>query len=137
HIHLHTQTYSSMIAFEVYLNGEKLYTAGLSKARVLTQTLSYKTPEAEEAAKFNFNVSGIAEGDDILKLEQPYWPAPEVKIGDHLEIRIVDVAEEEVTPHQIRKLDMADANPFAQKMLKTMREFMSKQQQDKEDPPKE
>ncbi|MBD2307400.1 hypothetical protein H6G17_18140 [Chroococcidiopsis sp. FACHB-1243] len=87
-----------MIAFEVYLNGEKLCTAGLRDLSVLTAILNWRqrqadasaaNPEELEAEDFRLYVGGmlnIAEGSrEFLR-----WLDLNLEVGNEITIKIVD-----------------------------------------------
>jgi hypothetical protein len=81
-----------MTAFEVYLNGEKLCTAGLGDAGVLSAILSwrgaqpYKDGTKPDAPSIEFSVGGLTSpaGENVR------WAEPSVRAGDEILIRIVD-----------------------------------------------
>ncbi|WP_317110361.1 hypothetical protein [Chroococcidiopsis sp. SAG 2025] len=87
-----------MIAFEVYLNGEKLCTAGLRDLSVLTAILNWRqrqadasaaNPEDLDAEDLRLYVGGmlnIAEGSrEFLR-----WLDLNLEVGDEITIKIVD-----------------------------------------------
>jgi hypothetical protein len=91
-----------MTAFEVYLNGEKLCTAGLGEAGVISAILSwrgtqaYKDGTAPEAASTEFSVRGLTSPAG----EHVRWAEPKVQAGDEIRIRVVD-AELADTPRKL------------------------------------
>jgi len=82
-----------MTAFEVYLNGEKLCTAGLGDEGVLSTLLSwrgnqpYKDGTAPASASLEFSVGGLISATG----EQVRWAEPKIQLGDEIRIRLVNV----------------------------------------------
>jgi hypothetical protein len=84
-----------MIAFEVYLNGEKLCTAGLGDLGVLSAILSwrgtqpYQDGTAPKLASLEFTISGLTSpaGDHVR------WAEPQVHLDDEIRIRVVETSQ--------------------------------------------
>jgi hypothetical protein len=81
-----------MIAFEVYLNGEKLCTAGLGDLGVVSAILGwrgtqpYKDGTAPEGPALDFSVRDLTSP----AAEHVEWAHPEVHLNDEIRIRLVE-----------------------------------------------
>jgi hypothetical protein len=83
-----------MIALEIFFNGEKQFTAAGDYETLATALTRIRTAPDEYA--LIFNTSGIE--PDPLTIA--HWPDCEVKIGDRIEIRVVEAASSD-PPAQI------------------------------------
>ena len=81
----------SMIAFEIYVNGKKRFTAGGDYPQLTTtlMLIHTKLPKPNDASIL-FSTNGI-KADERVKVGS--WPADELSVGDRVEIRIVEVSE--------------------------------------------
>jgi len=90
------------IAFEIYLNGEKICTAGVGRFGVLTAILGWvkRSPfvEEEEGSETDINdreeetyinVSGLI-GNDRIGYESVKWLRQNLDIGDLVTVKVVD-----------------------------------------------
>ena len=77
-----------MIAFEIYKNGERQFTAGAADYRTLISTLTVIHPSHPDTIDHVvvFGTSGIV----AEPLKAAYWPECDVAVGDRIEIRIVE-----------------------------------------------
>lgn len=85
-----------MIAFTISINGRKLFTAGGANYVALTQSLTLlRVPlPVPDDQSLLFNLSGhefTVAGDEASSQGLDFWEAPEVNVGDKIEIHIVDV----------------------------------------------
>jgi hypothetical protein len=89
-----------MLCFEVWRNGEKITTAGLSKSGVLSAILTWvgDQPEASSIAAssigpipgISFQVGGIDGAPDPSGDKHvDWWETNELKIGDEIRIQLV------------------------------------------------
>jgi hypothetical protein len=93
-----------VLCFEVRLNGERLTAAGVESG-VLSAVLSgVITPTAPP--ELSLEVAGLT-GDTHM-----YWAEPKVRVGDHIDIRIVDadtvdapVRERRESPEQMEQAE--------------------------------
>jgi hypothetical protein len=112
-----------MIAFEIHLNGTKKCTAGIGKPGVLSTTLTWVLREPEgrrrKSEKMELGVGGlVSRTDDFLE-----WLQRDIRLGDEIAIRIVEVANSDApktkqrqvmaTPAQIRRNKQALIRKFA------------------------
>jgi len=82
-----------MIAFEVYLNGEKLCTAGIGELGVLTAMLNWthvRKIGTKEIPPEDLEVS--VTGMDSSTGEFPKWLRRAVALGDEIRIKIIRTA---------------------------------------------
>ena len=79
-----------MLAFEVYINGQKRFTAGGEDYQSLHALLGLiRLPLAEpDPMSITFTASAITPEPVRAAL----WPTVELTVGDRVEIRVVDVA---------------------------------------------
>jgi hypothetical protein len=73
-----------MITFEIFVNGEKRFTAGGDWQTLVTSLTRVRTAPGEHA--LIFNTSGI----EPEPFSMVHWPDCDVKVGDRVEIRIVE-----------------------------------------------
>jgi hypothetical protein len=79
-----------MIAFEIYINGQKRFTAGgdyqtLNAALMLVRI---PMPKPDDVSIF-FSATGITPEPQVIV---GTWPTAEMTVGDRVEIRVVEVA---------------------------------------------
>ena len=85
-----------MIAFTISINGRKLYTAGGASYGALSQSLALvrvPLPPPDDQSLL-FTMSGhdfTVVGEDAVSQGLDFWDAPNVKVGDKIEIQVVDV----------------------------------------------
>ena len=94
-----------MFAFEVYINGQKRFTAGgdyLSLNAVLT-LIRMPMPKPDDAHAF-LSTNGVSPGEMVTVGS---WPTIDLKVGDRVEMRIVDVAEVDA-PESVEKHETGD-----------------------------
>ncbi|MEI6785358.1 MAG: hypothetical protein WCQ21_31045 [Verrucomicrobiota bacterium] len=83
-----------MIAFEVYVNGEKVCTAGVGESGVLSSILTwrgtqpYKDGNVPAAASLELDVGGLTspEGKDVR------WAQRSIRVDDEIQIRVVEAS---------------------------------------------
>ena len=97
----------AMIAFEIYINGQRRFTAGgdyptLATALTLIHT---QLPKPGDACIL-FSTTGI-KPDEMVSVAQ--WPTEDLTVGDRVEIRIVEVSEVDA-PESIDKHERSDDN---------------------------
>jgi hypothetical protein len=85
-----------MIAFTISINGRKLYTAGGASYKALTQSLTLlRVPlPAPDDQSLLFQMSGhdfTVVGEDAVSNGLDFWDSPDIRVGDKIEIHIVDV----------------------------------------------
>ena len=87
-----------MKAYEVYLNGQYLLTAGTGSTGVLTSVIAWTTvsPPAAPGGEFHFHVGGV----DGQTGEHVDYSVPKVQVGDEIRIKIVET--DRVTPEDRR-----------------------------------
>jgi hypothetical protein len=80
-----------VIAFAVYLNGRRLWTAGVGSAGVLTTIVTWATKKSARsgAADFHVHVGGIDAATD----EHVTWKTPRLKVGDKIIVKVVETDE--------------------------------------------
>jgi len=96
-----------MLAFEIHINGQKRFTAGgdyptLTSALTLIHT---GLPKPDDATVL-FSTTGI-KPEEMVTVGQ--WPAQDLKIGDRVEIRVVEVSEVDA-PESVDTHERADDN---------------------------
>jgi hypothetical protein len=72
-----------MRAFEIYINGERLCSAGVSNAGIFTATIEYLGGDEEH---FHLDVSGLL----IPEQELLIWQERRLSVGDDVRIRILE-----------------------------------------------
>ena len=76
-----------MKAFEVYLNGNRLWTAGVGDDGVLATGLTWVGGNPPRpSSRMDFRVGGVDVGSD----ERLDWPTPPIGVGDEITIRIIE-----------------------------------------------
>ena len=73
-----------MIAFEIHINGKKRFTAGGDYQALTTALIRIRTAPGEHSLLFD--TSGI----EPEPFSMAHWPDCEVRIGDRIEIRVVE-----------------------------------------------
>jgi hypothetical protein len=96
-----------MIAFEIYINGQKRYTAGGDYPTLTTALTLFHTqlPKPNDATIL-FSTTGIRP-DEMVTVGS--WPTEDLTVGDRVEIRIVEVSEVDA-PESVDKHERADDN---------------------------
>ncbi|MFO1477141.1 MAG: hypothetical protein U1F98_10875 [Verrucomicrobiota bacterium] len=88
-----------MITFEVFVNGEKRFTAGGDYQTLVTSLTRVRIAPSEHV--LIFNTSGI----EPEPLSAAHWPECDVRVGDWIEIRVLegDYADppERIDDHEI------------------------------------
>jgi hypothetical protein len=95
-----------MIAFEIYINGQKRFTAGGEDYQALNAMLGLlrlPLPKPDDV-QITFSTSGINSGE---MMTVGLWPTIDLKVGDRVEIRVVDAAEVDA-PESVEKHERAD-----------------------------
>lgn len=82
-----------MLAFEVWVNGERLCTASTANTSVLIATLNW-VGHAPDPLDFRLGGVDAENREDHLK-----WNTPTIELGDEITIRIIDAPEGD-PPHQ-------------------------------------
>jgi hypothetical protein len=83
-----------MVAFEVYLNGQKKCTAGIGELGVLSAILSwrgaqpYPSGETPESESLVLSVSGM----EAASRQHARWFEQELRVGDEIRINVVETA---------------------------------------------
>lgn len=96
-----------MFAFEVYLNGQKKFTAGgedYQSLNALLGLIRLPLPKPDDVS-ITFMASAITPQHDRVAL----WPTLEVSVGDRVEVRIVDVPNVD-SPESVQELEKNDDN---------------------------
>jgi hypothetical protein len=79
-----------MIGFDVFLNSERLYTAGVGEAGVMTACVTWvlrTAPGVSSPSELTLNVGGMSHD------AHHHWPAPRhLKVGDEVTVRILETA---------------------------------------------
>jgi hypothetical protein len=76
-----------MIGFEIYVNGQKRFTAGGDAYQTLITSLALVRPSYPETDYFiHFGTSAVAPESATLA----FWPECEIVAGDRIEVRIKD-----------------------------------------------
>jgi hypothetical protein len=98
---------TQMIAFEVYVNGEYVCTAGVGELGVVSATLTWvrRAPENSQNGKsfeeeLTFDVGGLS------KTASVGWLRRELAVGDHVKIKVISAATVD-TPRSSQKRDDA------------------------------
>jgi hypothetical protein len=99
-----------MLAFEVYINGQKRFTAGgdyptLTAALILIHT---QLPKPDDATVL-FSTTGI-NPEEMVTVGS--WPTEDLTVGDRVEIRVVEVSEVD-DPESVQRHERADDNDDA------------------------
>ena len=74
-----------MIAYEIYLNGKKVCTAGGSELSVLTGAVNFFPNRSDQLGPL-LTVSGVVSKPE----EFLHWAHRELRIGDSVEIRVIE-----------------------------------------------
>lgn len=114
-----------MVAFDISRNGESLFTAGLADQRVLSFILSYR--EQADEAPLHASAQAVPPGDPFEANGRKVWKMPSLQVGDTLQVRIVDVAPEELTPGQSGEVDMTKAPTHVKAALEAMKRSYEQQ----------
>jgi len=109
-----------MIAFEISHNGQVLFTAGLADQRVLSFILSYRA-QADDSP-LQASARAVPPGDPFDVHATSQWKLPAVRVGDTLQIRIVDLPPEALTPGQAVEVDMSKAPAHVKAALEAMKQ---------------
>jgi hypothetical protein len=82
-----------MIAFDVYLNGERLCVAGVGDSGVLTACATWVSHSLE----MNLDVGGVRR-DERGSPAHVRWTDTPIRVGDEIRIRVTDAAEISAAP---------------------------------------
>ena len=96
-----------MLAFEIFINGKKRFTAGGAEYQTLNTNLALihtQLPKPDDACIL-FSTSGI----NPEPLLVGSWPIEELTVGDRVEIRVVEVAEVD-PPETVETPERGDDN---------------------------
>ena len=99
-----------MNAFEVFVNGEKRFTAGgdYQGLNAMLSLVRIPMPKPDDVSIF-FSASGITPEPQVLI---GTWPTVDLTVGDRVEIRVVEVAAvdapESVETHEREKDNVDD-----------------------------
>src|SRR5688572_29594926 len=96
-----------MVAFEIFLNGQKRLTVGgedYSSLSTLVGLFQLPLPKPDDTA-ITLATSGISADQVRVGL----WPSLELAVGDRVEIRIVDVTAVDA-PESVQTLEKGDGN---------------------------
>lgn len=107
-----------MIAFEVSHNGRVLFTAGLADQQVLSFLLNYRA-KAEDAP-LSASTRAVPPGDPFA-MKAMNWSMPVVQVGDTLQIRLVDLPPEVLTPGETVEADLSQAPAHVKAALEAMK----------------
>ena len=85
-----------MIAFDVYVNAEKVCTAGVGELAVVTSILTWRSSESQTAASsLKLDVGGLTKrGGDAVR-----WTGRSIRVGDEIRIRVVEATAVDL-PHK-------------------------------------
>jgi hypothetical protein len=79
-----------MIGFDVFMNGDRLYTAGVGNVGVMTACVTWvlrTAPGAISPSELTLDVGGMS------REAHHRWPAPrQLKLGDEVMVRVVETA---------------------------------------------
>ena len=91
-----------MLAFEIYINGKKRCTAGISGACVLTACLSWvlREPKSRRGKReeLKLGVGGLVSHSD----EDLEWLSRDLQPGDEVTIRIIEAAKVDKPKKRLR-----------------------------------
>ena len=96
-----------MLAFEVYINGRKLYTAGgedYPSLNALLSLIRLPLPKPDDVTVTVFTSAITQEAGRVAS-----WPSVELAAGDRVEIRVVDVAVVDA-PESVQEFEESDDN---------------------------
>ena len=88
-----------MIAFDVYVNGEKRIRAGVGPKGVLSSILSWGSTDTSLSGRIDLEILGLANSSEHLS-----WLRETLSVGDRVTVEVVDATEvdepvsREVTP---------------------------------------
>ena|SRR5690349_9989504 len=100
-----------MIAFEVFINGQKRFTAGGPEYLTLTANLTLirtQLPKPDDATIL-FSVNGI-NPEPLVVVGS--WPITDLEIGDRIEIRVIEVDEVD-SPESVETYERGEENADA------------------------
>lgn len=91
-----------MIAFEIYKNGQRQFTAGAADYQTLISTLTLIHPSHPDTRDHVvlFGTTGIVP----KPFKSAYWPECDLVVGDRVEIRIIETDAPDV-PSRIEASD--------------------------------
>jgi hypothetical protein len=75
-------------AFEIYVNGERVCTAGVGEGGVLATGVTWVAGASPHPAegRFDFRIGGV----DGVTGEHLSWNAPQLGIGDEIRVKLVE-----------------------------------------------
>jgi hypothetical protein len=82
-----------MIAFEISVNGQRKFTAGSESQTLITGLNRIRTAPGEACLLF----STCAIEPEPLKIE--HWPDCDIKVGDTIEVRIIETSSADQPDH--------------------------------------
>lgn len=99
-----------MIAFEVFVNGQKRFTAGgnYQTLNAVLTLVRIPMPKPDDVSIF-FSATGITPEPQVVV---GTWPTADLTVGDRVEIRVVDVAAVDA-PESVETHEPADDKPDA------------------------
>jgi len=114
-----------MLAFEIYINGEKKCTAGIAGPAVLTAVVTWvlRSPAERRLRRkeLNLGVGGLVSHSDEFR----DWLQRDLRVGDEVTVRIIETATVDkprkrrrirATPAQIRQRKQAHLKRLAKEL---------------------
>jgi hypothetical protein len=96
-----------MLAFEIYINGQKRFTAGGDYQTLTTAlTLIHTQLPKPDDASILFSTTGINPEEKVVVGS---WPTEDLTVGDRVEIRVIEVSEVDA-PESVERHERADDN---------------------------
>ena len=96
-----------MIAFEIYINGQKRFTAGGDYPTLTTAlTLIHTQLPKPDDTTILFSTTGI-KPEEMVTVSS--WPTEDLAVGDRVEIRVVEVSEVDA-PESVETHERTDDN---------------------------
>jgi hypothetical protein len=114
-----------MIAFEIYLNGKKICTAGVGDLGVLSTSLAWRGPQPHQKggkvvpAYLRLDVGGIEDSS----AEHLRWLERKIKRGDLVAIKVVEVALADKPRERQRRDPAADLRRQKEYVRRMARQF--------------
>jgi hypothetical protein len=102
-----------MRAFEVYLNGKRLCTAGIGDDGVLTTIVNYVVGNGRD--EVNLHVGGLISPID----EDVTWRTTQIQTGDEVRVRVIEAAKVD-KPRKRHRRDFAAEKRQTKRYVRAM-----------------
>jgi hypothetical protein len=107
-----------MLAFEVFINNERICVAGIENWAVLSCILAGHRPNGEE--KIDLSVGGLTEDDAEGVSHHVDWGRGQIEVGSTIKINVIEVENTDAPRHRYRSDAEVQESPFTPEELEAL-----------------